>query len=128
MTSTGPNQEQIRAWYPRLFRTALRMTGDVQDASDLTQEAFLKALRKWDDFDGRVLPTTWLHRILVNCVCDWGRRNAVRTDYRAREWALPTAAREQEDPSAPAQRAERLSLVRRAVEALPEAMRTVRIP
>jgi len=125
MKSTGPSEEQIRTWYPRLFRTALRMTGDADSASDLTQEAFLKALRSWGEFDGGALATTWLHRILVNCVCDWGRRNAVRTDYRAREWTLLTAAREQEDPSAPAQRAERLSLVRRAVEELPEAMRAV---
>jgi len=27
-----PDNEQIAGWYPRLFRTALRMTGSVEDA------------------------------------------------------------------------------------------------
>ena len=63
-----PNDEQINMWYPRLFRTALRMTGQVEIAGDLTQQAFCNALNKWELFEGKVLPTTWIHQILVNCV------------------------------------------------------------
>ena len=71
-----PSDEQVELWYPRLFRTALRMTGSVDVASDLTQQAFCKALARWGRFDGRSLPTTWLHSILTNCVRDWVRQKA----------------------------------------------------
>jgi len=87
-----PNEEQVAAWYPRLFRTALRLSGDPADASDLTQETFQKALQRWDRFDGRSRPTTWLHTILVNCVRDWRRRKSVRSAEPLQEWALPKGA------------------------------------
>ena len=34
-----------------LYRTALRMTKNAQDAEDLVQEAFVKAYRFWDKFE-----------------------------------------------------------------------------
>jgi RNA polymerase sigma-70 factor (ECF subfamily) len=71
-----PTDENIAQWYPRLYRTALRQTGNHEDASDLTQQAFCKALMNWRDFQGQCLPTTWLHRILCNCVIDWRRRRS----------------------------------------------------
>jgi len=64
------------------------MTGSRDDASDLTQQAFLKALRSWDSFNGQSLPTTWLHRILVNCVTDWRRKQLAGPRQAPDEWAL----------------------------------------
>jgi RNA polymerase sigma-70 factor (ECF subfamily) len=71
-----PTDENIAQWYPRIYRTALRQTGNHEDASDLTQQAFYKALANWRDFQGQCLPTTWLHKILCNCVIDWRRRRS----------------------------------------------------
>ena len=86
-----PSDEQIISWYPRLFRTALRMTGSIEDASDVTQQTFYKALARWSQFDGRASPATWLHSILINCVRDWVRRKTVRRPEDTREWALRRA-------------------------------------
>ena len=87
-----PSEEQIAAWYPRLFRTALRLTGNWEDSADLTQQAFCKALGSWERFDGRSRRTTWLHGILVNCVRDKFRRSAVRSVEELQEWSLDNSS------------------------------------
>jgi RNA polymerase sigma-70 factor (ECF subfamily) len=119
---TRPTNEQIGAWYPRLFRTALRLTGSHDDASDLTQQAFLKALGGWESFDGRSLPTTWLHRILVNCVTDWRRKLSSGPSQAIDEWALVLADGDstgrRQDMQEPMQH------LRQAIEELPVALRS----
>jgi len=117
-----PTDEQIVAWYPRLFRTALRMTGSHDDASDLTQQAFLKALGSWDAFNGRSLPTTWLHRILVNCVTDWRRKRSSGPSQAIDEWALVPA-----DDNSTGRRQdmqEPLQHLRQAIDELSAALRS----
>ena len=89
----GPSQEDVLKWYPRLYRTALRLTGNADDASDLTQQALTQALGAWDRFERGGLRTTWLHQILVNCVRDWARRAAVRAGVPFDPWGLHVAAR-----------------------------------
>ena len=44
-----------------------RITRHTEDAEDVLQEAFLRALRHLHSFDGRVAFSTWLTRIAVNC-------------------------------------------------------------
>lgn len=49
-----------------IYRLALRMLSNSQDAEDVLQETFLKALRALPDFEGRSSLSTWLYRIAVN--------------------------------------------------------------
>jgi len=49
-----------------IYRLALKMLGDPQDAEDVLQNTFLKALQSLPDFEGRSNPLTWLYRIAVN--------------------------------------------------------------
>jgi RNA polymerase sigma-70 factor, ECF subfamily len=48
------------------LRFATRMLGDVQDAEDVTQEAFLRAYAALNRYDGTASFQTWLMSILVN--------------------------------------------------------------
>jgi RNA polymerase sigma-70 factor (ECF subfamily) len=48
------------------LRFATRMLGDVQDAEDVTQEAFLRAYSALGRYDGTASFQTWLMSILVN--------------------------------------------------------------
>jgi RNA polymerase sigma-70 factor (ECF subfamily) len=50
----------------RLFNAVLRLVGDPEEARELTQEAFTRALVKIDSFRGDAAPYTWLFRIAVN--------------------------------------------------------------
>ncbi len=50
----------------RLYNSILRMVGDPEEARDLTQETFTRALVKIESFRGEAGPYTWLFRIAVN--------------------------------------------------------------
>ena len=47
----------------KLYGLSLRLCGSREDAEELVQEIFLTAFRKWDQFEGRSEPTTWLYTI-----------------------------------------------------------------
>jgi RNA polymerase sigma-70 factor, ECF subfamily len=64
----------------RLKSIACNLLGNVADAEDAVQEAFLKAPRAWGGFKGDSAPFTWLYRILVNSCMDTGRRRQRRKE------------------------------------------------
>lgn len=49
-----------------LYNTALRMTGDSEDARDITQEAFVKAYERLCDYRPEHKFFSWIYRILIN--------------------------------------------------------------
>jgi RNA polymerase sigma-70 factor (ECF subfamily) len=52
----------------RIYSLCLRMVGNVAQAEDLTQEAFLQLHRKIATFRGDSAFSTWLHRMAINVV------------------------------------------------------------
>src|SRR5579872_1327904 len=61
------------------YNMAYRMTGNRDDAEDLTQEAYLRAYRSFDKYD-RALPfENWFFRILSNLFVDRLRRKPKQT-------------------------------------------------
>src|SRR5260370_11583783 len=59
--------EQVGRQYERqIFRVAQHITQNREDAEDITQDAFLKAYEKLDQFQGNSKFSTWLVRIAVN--------------------------------------------------------------
>ena len=67
----GPSQE-------RVYRLALRITRNTEDAEDVQQETLLKVHRKLGQFEGRSRLTTWISRIAINeaLMCLRKRRSA----------------------------------------------------
>ncbi len=57
-----------RAHVDRVYGLCLRMAGNVGEAEDCTQEAFIQAWNKLDKFRGDSAFGTWMHRIAVNAV------------------------------------------------------------
>ncbi|MDZ7266448.1 MAG: RNA polymerase sigma factor [candidate division KSB1 bacterium] len=59
-----------------IYNLGLRMCGRPTDAEDLVQETFLRAFRKWEQFEGRSEPATWLYTIAVRACQRLKRRRA----------------------------------------------------
>ncbi|NOY52320.1 MAG: RNA polymerase sigma factor [Deltaproteobacteria bacterium] len=60
------------------FALAYRMTGSVEDAEDLSQEAFIVVFRKLSTFRGESRFSTWLYRIVLNLCRRHDRRQRLR--------------------------------------------------
>jgi RNA polymerase sigma-70 factor (ECF subfamily) len=56
----------VDAYSGPIYRLALKMLNDPQDAEDVLQETFIKAYRALQTFEGRSSLSTWLYRIAVN--------------------------------------------------------------
>lgn len=118
------DQKAFRALYDanvdRIYRLAYRMAGEEELARDFTQEAFLRAYQKLDQFRGDAAFSTWLHSIAVSVSLN-GLRKVDR--HRKRERSLENAAhvapsRNEVDPGV-------RERIEEAVDGLPEIYRTV---
>jgi RNA polymerase sigma-70 factor, ECF subfamily len=50
----------------KIFGLSFRLTRNQQEAEDLCQEALMKALKSFHNFEGRSQVSTWLYRIVIN--------------------------------------------------------------
>jgi RNA polymerase sigma-70 factor (ECF subfamily) len=68
------------------------MTGSLQDAEDLVQETFVRALQNYGSFQGKSSLRTWLYRIATNVCLDMlrkRRRRLLRPDGPASDPRAP---------------------------------------
>jgi RNA polymerase sigma-70 factor, ECF subfamily len=81
--------EQIYGLYRRrVYSLCLRMVGNVEQAEDLTQEAFIQVFRRISSYRGEAAFTTWLHRVTVNAVLMSVRRKKLPM-LSLDDWAEP---------------------------------------
>ncbi len=76
----------------RIFVQIYRIVGNVADAQDLTQEAFIKALQRQDQLRDEAKAAHWLSRIATNTAIDFQRRSG-----RAVFCELPETSRSNEE-------------------------------
>jgi RNA polymerase sigma-70 factor (ECF subfamily) len=62
----------------RIYSLCLRMVGNITEAEDLTQEAFLQLHRKISTFRGESAFSTWFHRLTINVVLMQLRRKGLQ--------------------------------------------------
>jgi RNA polymerase sigma-70 factor (ECF subfamily) len=68
----------INKYRERLFAIVYNLSANREDASDLTQEAFIKAFRSIGHFKGQSSFFTWLYRIAVNSTLTHLKRSRLR--------------------------------------------------
>ena len=74
-------EQQALSYLDALYRTALRMTKDPDEASDLVQETYIRALRFRHQFQPGTNLKAWLFRILTNTFINMYRRKAARPQF-----------------------------------------------
>lgn len=75
------------AYQDRLYNAVLRMVGDREEASELTQETFARGLMNLAGFRGEAQPYTWLFRIAMNLAI-----SQLRKSQRHRVFSLDAPA------------------------------------
>ncbi len=73
-------EKLYRMHIDKVYGLCLRMTGNVAEAEDCTQEAFIQAWNKLSKFRGDSAFATWLHRIAVNAVLGRMRKSKREQD------------------------------------------------
>ena len=102
----------------KVYGLCLRMTGNVSEAEDCAQEAFIQAWNKLTKFRGDSAFATWLHRIAVNTVLGRIRKSKREQDR------IQTVADTRPEPLNTGDTGELRDLVA-AVDRLPEGARHV---
>ena len=65
----------IREYAERAFQFAFRLCGNAEEAKELTQEAFFRLIRKWDQYDPSQPLEGWFLTVLRNVYYDGLRRH-----------------------------------------------------
>ena len=120
----GGDQDAFRQLYDvnvdRVYRLAFRMAGDEDLARDYTQEAFVKAFHKLDQFRGDSAFSTWMHSITVSVTL-----NGLRKVKRAREREFELDERLVDTKAAAIAEPDLKDRLKAAIDGLPEIYRTV---
>jgi RNA polymerase sigma-70 factor, ECF subfamily len=124
----------VRLHGGRMLAVAKRFLPGDEDARDVVQEAFLAVCRSIDRFEGGAKLSTWLHRIVVNAAL-----MKLRSRRRRREDAIEDLLPRFDEDGHHAdaimpweasadelvERGDTRTIVRRAIDRLPESHRTV---
>ena len=114
-----------------VYNLALKMLGDPEDASDSSQEAFLRAYRSLSSFHGESRFSVWLYRMTSNVCIDFLRRKKRRAEVsmtvvddedEEKELEIPD---ERFSPEAAFDKEERVRAVREGLMKLPEEYRKI---
>lgn len=104
-------EELVRTYEKRVYHLALRMCGNVDDAYEVAQEAFLSAWKGMRFFRGDSSFSTWLYRLTSNAAIDFLRRQRRQGGSDGVSLDDENTFLEVADPApSPHQQAERLEL------------------
>ncbi len=70
----------------RLYRQALRIVGNPEDAEDALQDGFLNAVRHLNQFEGRAKFSTWLTRVVINAAAMVRRSKRTHREASLEDW------------------------------------------
>jgi RNA polymerase sigma-70 factor (ECF subfamily) len=115
--------ELVSRCYESVIRVVYRLCGDSQIAQDATQEAFMRAWVRLPGFQSRAPFSHWVYRIAVNAALDTLREKPQESIEE--NVGISLMAETSPGPETAYLEKEQADLVQGAVNALPEAARTV---
>jgi RNA polymerase sigma-70 factor (ECF subfamily) len=131
----GAAEALLAAYGNRVYRLAIRITGNSSDAEEVVQDALWAATRKIDTFLGTAAFGSWIYRITANAACQKRRRRHVERAEVAWDDLGPSFDElgQHVQPGIdwsprlkdPALQAELRTVLGAAIEALPEEYRAV---
>ncbi len=128
--------ELVRKYQDRVFNACWRICGHLEDARDLTQEAFLKAYEGLAGFRGQSGFYTWIFRVAVNLALSHRRQTQRRREFSFEQGPHPAGSQakdlsrrvnrgQDDDPARAASETELQGVVARALQDLDDDQRAV---
>lgn len=115
----GAQYELYRLYHKAMYNTALRITGVVEDAEDVLQDAFVSAFRSLHTYREDAAFGAWLKRIVINRALTYVKKNK-------REWEAVMQLQEDHQASESEEEVEwSIERIRQALQLLPAGFRTV---
>jgi len=125
-------EQLVRQYDRQIFRVAQHITQNREDAEDITQDVFLKAYGKLEQFQGNSKFSTWLVRIAVNeSLMRLRKRKTSRTvsmdqDVQTEEGSIPRDFADwSPNPEQIYGQSELGDILRKTINGLPPGFRTV---
>ncbi len=112
----------------RVFGIVYNLTANREDASDLTQDAFIKAFQSINRFQGNCSFFTWLYRIAVNTTLSHLRKNRLRSFFSLEKLQEDGVSTEILEQLTDKKGADRDTYLQELKEKLNEAMQKLSIP
>src|SRR5437016_13532125 len=116
----------VRQYWRKVFNVAYKFVGKHDEAEDLTQEIFLKIFKSLRTFDRRANFQTWLISVSRNLCIDYYRsvRKERETIDRGVDANELSPVSHEPGPVAVLEQHDRVDVLREAMAALPETLRT----
>ena len=116
----------VRQYWRKVFNVAYKFVGKHDEAEDLAQDIFLKIFKSLDTFDRRANFQTWLISISRNLCIDHYRSVRKERETIDRDVDTSDLSPQSHDPGpvAALEQRDRVALLREAMGALPETLRT----
>jgi len=89
-TDPGAAEALVGAYGDRVYRLAIRITGNASDAEEVVQDAFWSVLRNIETFRGDASLGSWIYRIVANAAYLNVRRRRHRRNEICLEDVLPS--------------------------------------
>ena len=104
----------VEKYHGKVFQLVYRYTGDYEEASDLTQDTFVRAFNAWGEFRGDSQVYTWLYRIALNLCHNQQKR--LQRKYRMERWSLDVSSDDEYEGRAPVEVADERPLPLQRIE------------
>jgi|SRR5690606_25120015 RNA polymerase sigma factor, sigma-70 family len=118
-------RELVQEHSGKLQRFIIKHIGNISEAEDIAQQAFLEAARSYRTFRGESQLSTWLYGIALNLVRNYLSRAPERRYEFLGEDGLDGMVDEDAGPEQTVARAQTLRLLQEALDELPESMRSI---
>lgn len=118
----------ILKYRERIFGVVYNLTANREDASDLTQDTFIKGFQAINRFQGNCSFFTWLYKIAVNTTLSHLRKNRLRSFFSLEKLNEEGAGSEVIDKLTDKHGADRDTYLRELQEKLNEALQKLSIP
>ena len=117
-------EELLDSYETRVYRLALRFTGSISDAEDVTQEIFLGIYKGLTNFRGQSSLGTWIYRVAMNHCLEFRRKRKLEFIPYDEELTL-ASTNWREDPYQSADKNELTERVKEALKSLSPLHREV---